>query len=156
MRHVRGIFTSITLPFILIAIFVCRLRLLWDHSLLDPFTSMCHITRWEYCSTTAQPSELGPLNPREIVRCNQWSQLLDGARNGDEKAKKRLASHMRGACLTAQSLCRNRKFNGSTATQNNTKISIQHVSEVLAGGTCVPDTKQGRHVGFNCDPTTDK
>lgn len=162
VSHARRLVTFIPLSFNLVVISVCRRSSFLDCSLpLDcsfskSLASMCYITRWEYCSTTVPQRELRPLDPDEVVRCKQWSQLWGEAQDGDGETKKRLATHMRGACLTAHGLDRSRRYNGSTASQNNIKTGIKHVSDVLAGGTCIPDMSQGRHVGFNSDPNTDK
>lgn len=56
----------------------------------------------------------------ELVRCAEWPRLASEARSGDAAARDRLKAHME-------------------ATQESVRTKIVHVSEVLAGGTCVPD-----------------
>lgn len=121
----------------------------------QPIITMCCTQRWEYCCDKGAVNVFPPLDPDEVIRCSHWVQLLSEARTGDRTAKKRLEFHIRGMLGHHHSL----KEDGNNCcsdTARKIKIQLKHVSEVLEGGTCVPDISKARHVGFENNSATDK
>ena len=103
---------------------------------------MCQLTRYKFCC------DCDRVPPRDkITRCSEWPRLVSDAQKGDAAARERLKDHMRCKLsivphFHSHSLQREDKLIKSYAdTQNHPVTEVLHVSNVLAGGTCVPDER---------------